>query len=187
MRRLLLILNQKFPFIGVGKMKGSTKKPPTQLFFGLLLFVLFGVLLMTLAGSGSSSYTALVEQKKHDDQLRIASSYLTNKVRQNDVEDCIIVSKNSETGHALLKVLENGADASVVTWIYYHDGYIKEATFVDGAAFDPELGFEIAKLDVFALQRYEDNIICLELGISGYDIRDVWIASKTGYIEEGLQ
>ena len=61
----------------------------------MMLLVLFGLGIFMLAAATTTTYESLVENKSESESLRIASSYIVTKIRQNDRIDSIKIDSNA--------------------------------------------------------------------------------------------
>ena len=83
----------------VGFMKSKIVEPNgyslIEMMIVMMLLVLFGLGIFMLAATSSTTYQKLVEDKETAGELRIASSYLMTKIRQNDRMGAIRIEKSA--------------------------------------------------------------------------------------------
>lgn len=118
----------------------------------MALLVLFSLATLTLVVSGDGAYKSIVADKDTASELRIAMAYVTNKVRQNDVENAIELRANPYGKGQALVICEQVDKAAYETWVYFHSGKLREALVRSGSAVTDEVSFDIVSLDGFELQ-----------------------------------
>ena len=91
--------------------------------FVAALFVLFAITACLLILIGARQYRATAKAMNANYEVRTASSYLTEKVRQNDCSAGISIV-DFAGGNAL--ALTNDVNSNYTTYIYYYDGYLRE-------------------------------------------------------------
>jgi hypothetical protein len=120
--------------------------------FVLTLFLLLSILAVSVILAGSSVYETISEDMDGNYYRRVSFSYLTTKIRQNDSDGNIYVEEKN--GEPMLAVKENYMGEEYVTYIYYHDGWIRELflDLIDGKTVDFELdwGERIIEAEGFA-------------------------------------
>jgi len=117
----------------------------------MLLLVLFGLSIFMLAVATTTTYESLVDNKNESESLRIASSYIVTKIRQNDRVDSVKIDLNAFDDREALIVLETIDDEIYETWIYVSEGHLREATVIKGITPNDDLSFEIAEIDRLTL------------------------------------
>ena len=106
---------------------------PLDLIFILSLFLLFTITAVTTVLTGMKVYRHTADAMKQNYETRTFSSYLTEKVRQNDVADGISVFSISESGEnsqitEALCLTSYVGDQAYNTYLYLYDGYLRELT-----------------------------------------------------------
>jgi hypothetical protein len=109
--------------------------------FVLLLFLLLSLLSVSVIIAGGSVYEAVSENMEENYSRRVTFSYLSTKIRQNDAFGRI--SAAQKDGTQMIAIKENFAGEEFVTYIYYHDGYLRELfiEIIDGGVMDFELSW----------------------------------------------
>lgn len=124
------------------------------------LFVLFTMTSCLLVLIGARQYRATAHAMNENYEVRTASSYLTEKIRQNDT-DAGIAIVDFAGGNAL--ALTSSADSSYTTYIYYYDGYLRELFVGDNAIYTPDSGQKIIACDRFEPQLVHSGLILANL------------------------
>lgn len=123
---------------------------PVALFF---LFTLSAVIMMLFA---SRIYQSSVEQASRNDDARTALSYISEKVHQNDVADAL--SLGTFDGCEALILKQTYGETSYYTYIYAHDGALKELFLQEGAVATAANGKAILSIDAFSISQTTDRL-----------------------------
>ena len=113
----------------------------------MLLLVMFGLGVFMLALSSSNAYEMLTMDKTVNEDIRIASSYITTKLRQNDKVDSVKVVKAYADKSDALVISEDISGETYVTWIYMSEGKLREVTIPDTLSPNDDLSFVISDID----------------------------------------
>lgn len=166
----------------VGFMKSKTVEPNgyslIEMMIVMMLLVLFGLGIFMLAATSSTTYQKLVEDKETDGELRIASSYLMTKIRQNDRMGAIRIEKSAINSEDALVIEETLGNEVYETWIYVSDGVLREATVLKETMPSDDVSFEVAKVDDvrFGLQ---DQSILITIEKNLETITDLTVTLKS--------
>lgn len=125
----------------------------------MLLLVLFGLGVFMLAATTTTTYESLVERKSESESLRIASSYIVTKIRQNDRTDSVKIEADAFGGCDALIVAETLGDEIYETWIYVSEGSLREATVLKGEVPSDDISFEIAEIDCLKLSGSDHALV----------------------------
>lgn len=128
-----------------------------ELMLVVALLALFGAATLSLVVSSGNAYKGILGKKDLDSNLRIALSYVDNKIRYNDVKHALRLEVNpSGNGKAL--VIEEELDGSIYeTWIYQSGGKLREVLVEKGEPVEDDLGFEITDLGGFEAEYHSDG------------------------------
>lgn len=121
------------------------------------LLVLFSLGTLTLVASGSSAYKALLSNKTSNSELRVALAYVSNKVKQADSADGIVLKPQPYGEGQALVISEVIEGEKFETWIYYHEGALREGLFRSDTPIQDDFTFEIATLSGFEVSQQRDN------------------------------
>lgn len=144
----------------------------------MLLLVVFGLGIFMLAATTTTTYSTLVDDKSTTEHLRIASSFITTKVRQNDRVGGLFVISDSEAYGDVLLIKESFGEDIYATWIYVSDGVLREATIPLGTTPNDDVSFEIADIDMFSLV-YDENWLSFDLAKSDRVLNAVSLSTKS--------
>jgi len=134
----------------------------------MLLLVVMGLCCVSLSMSSFQAYQRLNDSRTKSSELRIASSFIINKIRQNDVSGNIDVKPDPITGNNALVIYENINGENYATWIYHDSGCLMEALVLKHEVPSADVSQIIAKVDSFQLDfNREKRQIFISVGIEG--------------------
>lgn len=144
----------------------------------MMLLLLFGLGIFVLAAASTSSYEALVEEKDNNENLRIASSYIVTKLRQNDRFESVEIADKGMGGKDALVIKEVLAGDLYETWIYESKGSLREATVLSGIKPSDDVSFEIADIDKMSLS-FSEKSIYISVEKNGESLSDLIVTLKS--------
>ncbi|MDR0273270.1 MAG: DUF4860 domain-containing protein, partial [Clostridiales bacterium] len=109
--------------------------------FVLVIFLIFASSVLLVLIFGGSTYRRIAEISQDGSDERILLSYVRTKIRTGDVGGSISVENFH--GISALSIEENFDERSFVTYIYLHDGWVRELFFENGENFFPDDGTPI--------------------------------------------
>ena len=125
--------------------------------FVIALFTMFAVTAFLLILIGAKQYQNTADTMDANYETRTISSYLTEKLRQNDTSGTITITE-IDGSHALaIKTIEN--DISYVTYIYYYENALREIVVNESSVFSLETGQEITQTGGFEAALVSDNLL----------------------------
>ena len=144
----------------------------------LFLIALFCVLLSSaflVILLGANVYRGVASGLAQTDNSRTALLYVTEKLRQNDTEGAVALGTLDGT-EAL--VIERGyPDGDYRTYIYFHDGYLRELFVPAGQAAAPEDGQPLLELAEMEISREGTGWRVTASGEDGRS-RSVWLSPR---------
>jgi competence protein ComGC len=156
-----------------------------EMVIAMMLLLIFGLAVFTLAASTSGAYQGLVNEKSEMATVRIASSYLMTKLRQSDMENAIYVDESNRIGSEALVIKEELAGEVYNTWIYLSGGYLREATVPEGETPSDDVSFEIAELSTLNYDFYDYSIkISMSSGSQALSELEISLKTKVKPFEE---
>ena len=97
-------------------------------------------------------------------EVRTATSYLTEKIRQHDtgygISTVTIDEENEIEAIALTEVIDSG---TYTTYIYYYDGYLRELFVSSDAVYTAESGQPIVEIGNLSINDSTTNSVSLTL------------------------
>lgn len=125
--------------------------------FVIALFTMFAVTAFLLILIGAKQYQNTANTMDANYETRTISSYLTEKLRQNDTSGTITITEIDGTPALALKTIEN--DISYVTYIYYYENALREIVVNESSVFSLETGQEIIQIGGFEADLISDNLL----------------------------
>lgn len=141
--------------------KGVSK---VEVILVMILILLMGLAVFTLVISSSDTYKNVIDEKENLSNLRIASSYIDNKIKQSDEQSSIYIKNNPINGEASIVIVQRVDNENYETWIYLSDKMLKEAYIKQNQDFTDDMSFDIASIEEF-VPSINDDI--MEITISG--------------------
>lgn len=92
----------------------------------ILLMIIFASSMSILIYQGSVTYRSIIINKNEEENVRIALSYVNMRIKQNDISENIAVDPMGYEGQDVLIIHHYGEEEGLVTYIYYHEGYLWE-------------------------------------------------------------
>lgn len=141
--------------------KGVSK---VEVILVMILILLMGLAVFTLVVSSSDTYKNVIDEKENLSNLRIAASYIDNKIKQSDEQSSIYIKNNPINGEASIVIVQRVDNENYETWIYLSDKMLKEAYIKQEQEFTDDMSFDIASIEEF-VPSINDDI--MEITISG--------------------
>lgn len=148
--------------------------------FVLALFVVFTLSALVLVTLGASVYRQTVSYMDDNYTARTAYSYLTEKVRQNDLYDSISLGQLEGTDALVLTRDIN--DTTYATYLYLHEGSLRELFMRQGSDIgtDPlSAGREIMPLTGWELEMTGDHLLHIALTLEDNSQKELFIALRS--------
>ena len=100
------------------------RRHSTDLIFVLLVFAAFVITALMVIAMGTGEYRRIVARSQENDDIRIATAYITQKVRQG--RSAGAVGTGELDGIPALTVREERGGREFVTYLYVCEGYLRE-------------------------------------------------------------
>lgn len=116
---------------------------------------ILGTVLVSIMSSGGHFYKNTNEVMDAQSNVRLATSYLTVKIRQNDISNGIAVDDSSYAVPVL--AIKDAGNPGYTFWIYFDSGKLREQYRNDVTGFDDMSlgsGEEIADISNFSTYKY---------------------------------
>ena len=124
----------------------------------LLCLTVFALCVLLVLLTGADAYRRTVERGEESYERRTALQYLTTRVRQAETLEAGFL-ENCEA----LVLGETVDGETYTTWVYCHEGWLRELYAVPGAKLPPEAGTPILEAENFH-RKLEDGLLTLTLG-----------------------
>lgn len=161
---------------------GKRDKSIVDALFLLALFGVFLICALFVVLFGAKIYKNTVQGSESSFKERTCYTYITEKIRQNDNTNGIIIG--TEDGKTVVTLTKTANDNDYVTYLYCDEGQLKEYTTSAGNAFNKSAGTRILDLDSLSAEKCNDNLYRFTL--AGDDISTSFYVSVTSDIGGGL-
>jgi len=150
--------------------------------FVFLLIGLFAVSSLTLTLIGTRVYRNVTDSAAQNSDSQIVLSYLRNKVRAFDAEDCVRLDERE--GLPLLCLYETLSGQRYETSIYAYQGGIWERFAPEGEPFDPNDGERLIDAQSLQWTLLTDHLLEATVVFSDGETSTVRMALRTGAAKE---
>lgn len=115
--------------------------------FVIALFTVFAITAFLLILIGAKHYQHTADSMDANYESRTISSYLTEKIRQNDSASSISITELEDTPALAIASIEN--DTTYITYIYYYNEALREIMVTENSVFSLDSGQEIIQTGGF--------------------------------------
>lgn len=137
------------------RLGSNTKRIDT--FFVMMLFFLFALTAFVLVLIGAKQYNITAYSMNYNYEVRTATSYIREKVRQNDCGTRIHVENIDGIDALALESEINNSTYS--TYIYFYDGYMRELFVQQNSPFTLETGQQIIEISGLNISAITNRLI----------------------------
>jgi len=135
---------------------GKRDKSIVDALFLLALFGVFLICALFIVLFGAKIYKNTVKSSEDSFFSRTCTTYITEKIRQNDNSKGIIISENN--GQAVIELTKTVNDKDYVTYIFVDDGYLKEYTTSAGNDYNADTATRIIELKSMDVIKCSDSL-----------------------------
>ncbi len=135
----------------------NRKRHMIDFLFPIALFFIFTLSALMVVLFAARIYQSSVENSSRNDTARTALSYVAEKIHQNDISDSITLGSFDNCDSLVIRQDYNGD--SYTTYIYVHDGSLKELFIKDGANAAASNGKSILDVTSFSMTQLNDNLL----------------------------
>ena len=151
--------------------------------FVLALFGVFAVSALILVTIGADVYQHTVQDMTDNYETRTAVSYVTEKIRQNDitVEDgTSSASVTTLSGEPALMLTQYVDEEAYCTYLYLYNGYLKELfmqqnSYLGGNAL--EAGTNIMELESLHIEQIDSGLLSLEMSTKQGESHKIYVST----------
>ena len=145
------------------KLHSSTHKIDTV--FVAALFTVFAATSFLVVLIGAKQYQKTADTMNYNYEVRTATSYITEKIRQSDSSCDIQIAQLSDVTVLALSTIENGKN--YITYIYSYEGWLRELFISESTVFSPSAGQKIVEVSDFSVSHAGTDL--LEITFTGTD------------------
>ena len=125
--------------------------------FVIALFTMFAVTAFLLILIGAKQYQHTADTMDSNYESRTISSYLTEKIRQNDSQGQVSIVKLEGTNALAIQTTEN--ETTYITYIYYYEHALREIVVNEQSVFTLGSGQEIIKTGGFEAELITSSLL----------------------------
>lgn len=159
-------------------MEVKQQKHIIDILFVLTLFGLFALSAIFLISVGANVYSKTVDHMDENFDTRTSLAYITEKIRQSDREGCITIG-NLDGNDAII-ITTHTDDTDYYTYLYQHDGYLKELMVREDISLGPDAGQDILAISDFSVTLINDKLINCQISVNDRQTYDLMISVHTG-------
>lgn len=156
--------------------KGGYSLYEMVLVMGIL--TVFAVCSYTLLSVGTESFSSIQEKREQGSNTRLAMSYITMRVRQNDAAGQ--VSVRQILGSGALVITETYDDTDYETIVFFKDGALYEVFQEASIALEPAAGELITRVEAVYISETEDGNINIQV-IDGQESLETSLTLRAAY------
>ncbi len=143
------------------KVKGHV----VDVMFAIALFCVFVISMLSIIIMGANIYKGITRRMDMNSTKRISTSYVGTKLRQMDILNAIYTEELSGKQALVLEQTLNGS--AYQTWIFHHDGKLKEIFVGKGDPVNPAIGQTILEITGFDIKMADNNLFVFSY-LDGY-------------------
>ena len=159
-------------------MEVKQQKHIIDILFVLTLFGLFALSAIFLISVGADVYSKTVDHMDENFNARTSMAYITEKLRQSDKDGSITIGQ-LENVDAIV-ICSQIADTPYYTYLYEHEGYLKELLVREDVPLGPEAGQEILPVSDFCLIPVNDRLLNCQITLDQDESYNLWISVHSG-------
>lgn len=138
----------------------KNKKHSIEFIFVLFLFAMFVVMCLVLVNMGSTAYSNISKSNEEENKTRTAILYISNKIRSANGDKGISIEEKN--GIDVLVINSSTEVSKYNTIIFCKDGYLKEATVLEGDEYTLDFGSNLMKMQDINVE-INDNLLSINL------------------------
>ena len=158
-------------------MKQKQENHIIDLLFVIALFCIFALSAIFLISIGSDIYGKTVSYMESNFNSRTSFAYITEKIRQSDAQDAISVGELEGEPALLIHQIQN--ETSYITYIYEHDGFLKELMTRADTPLGPSAGQNIIEITDFRLTQVSERLFSFQITAAGAESCTLYVSTKT--------
>ncbi|MBQ3163205.1 MAG: DUF4860 domain-containing protein [Lachnospiraceae bacterium] len=148
-----------------------------DILFVLSLFCVFAVSSALLILFGADIYKKTVQQMENSYSTRTSIAYITEKIRQSDIEHAIKIISQDDTQILMLTNIIN--NVPYATSLYEYDGYLYELFARTDLKLPLDAGQPIMELHSLSFSQIEPNILEITLSIDNESIQTIYVSTHS--------
>lgn len=135
-----------------------------DILFVIALFAIFVLSAVFLISIGAKIYSKTMSNMENNFNSRTAVAYITEKIHQSDENGNVSLGKFEGSDAIVIDSVMAGKE--YVTYIYLHEGQIKELTLRKDIILSQSAGSPIIAVDDFTMEMVSDSLASFNITIS---------------------
>ncbi|MBQ6994256.1 MAG: DUF4860 domain-containing protein [Lachnospiraceae bacterium] len=148
-----------------------------DILFVLSLFCVFAVSSALLILFGADIYKKTVQQMENNYSSRTSIAYITEKIRQSDIEHAIKIISQDDTQILMLTNIIN--NVPYATSLYEYDGYLYELFARTDLKLPLDAGQPIMGLHSLSFSQIEPNILEITFSIDNESKQTIYVSTHS--------
>ncbi|NLL93285.1 MAG: DUF4860 domain-containing protein [Clostridiales bacterium] len=133
--------------------------------FTLVLFSMFVIMCVLLINIGAGVYDTISNRTSSNSEVRTTLSYIGNKVRAaSAMEEPVRI--DIVDGTKVLVISSENKGNKYNTLIFYKEGYIREATVMDGDEYTLDFGTNLVLANEFDFQVVNEELYYVDITVN---------------------
>lgn len=153
----------------------TQKRHVIDFIFPVALFFVFAVSSLIVVLLATRIYKSTTEESQEQYTSRTTLSYITEKVRQNDESGAVSIGELDGADCLMLK--SQGSDYT--TYIYEHDGALKELSVKEGVKPSPLAGELILEVENFQAESLSEGLFRFTITTEQNNTHSVMVGTKS--------
>ncbi|MBR1443215.1 MAG: DUF4860 domain-containing protein [Firmicutes bacterium] len=144
----------------------------------IVIFGIFAIFSMVMIFASYNIYSKILFQSEENEKARTVLCYVSNKIHSGDAEGKVYLKHINEVNSLVIEEENNGIVYN--TYIYYHDGYLKE--YVQSADKEADLGYgdKLIELSGFKIKSEKNGLITIKMSDSENNSHSMSITLRSG-------
>lgn len=155
----------------------NEKRHMVDVLFVLTLFCVFALCSILLIAVGAKVYQNTINSMETHFTSTTSLSYITEKIRQNDFSQGIVVEEFG--GNDALVLLSEYNGEEYCTYIYFYAGHLKELFTKRSIALSPEAGQDILAISDFIITKLDNGLFEITLIDAEHKSSTIRISTKS--------
>ena len=159
-------------------MREKDNKHIIDVLFVLALFGAFVVSAIFIISIGANIYSKTMSNMDSNFNSRTAVAYINEKIRQSDSDGAISISSLDGEEALLITSLVN--DIEYETYIYEHEGVLRELMVRSDITLSADAGQEILAVNDFSIEKISDSLFKFNIIMTDDESYEFFASIKTG-------
>lgn len=147
-----------------------------DILFVIALFCIFALSAIFLISIGANVYSKTVSHMDSNFNSRTSFAYVTEKIRQSDANNDISIGELN--GLPALVITKTIGDNNYLTYLYAHEGYLKELMVREDTPLGPDAGQIIFEVTDFSLTQVNNSLFSFSITTDNENTCELFVSIK---------